>query len=382
MFPTLWKHIIWGFFRNFFICLFGIILLLLSTKIEEVARFIALGASILNILSFILYQIPYVTQIGIPIAALIAGFSLFSQMSKDGEITAARSSGYSLTTILFPIFLSGALLSILMIFIFDISATSHLASKKLEFDVRENQPLAAFQNTRFLNKHGIALELTGSLQTGKNAENLLLCFPSHSNDRLSLLILKETISEKENVKGHEMTVISSQAPPSSHDCFGSLIVENAQKNNTPITHIHEMTQTHSWKIAADHLPLSVVLARQKELSQARLSRHYQGHSAKKLSKQLGKYQSEPFRRLSLIIAAFTLSFAGAIYGIRNTKRPRRGVYVLGPLLSFGIFIASYLIGKTVHEFALIAIFFYVIPHPILIFSASIFKNRIEHGMEY
>lgn len=381
--PTLWAHVIRSFFRNFSIALFGIVTLLLSTKIEDIARFVALGASFHKILVFSLYQIPYILQVGIPIASLVAGFSVISSMSSSGEVIAARTSGYSISMLLSPVLVASACLGLFMLFaLFDVAARSHLASKKLEYDVREEAPLAALQSGQLLSKHGIALELTGSLKGGEEAQDLIACLSLPGKNRLSLMIIKQTRTEKEHLQGQRVTMVTTKAPSSPEDKFGSLLIENAQRNSTPISHVHEMTQRHNWKVTADHLPLSVLKARTLEAKREILIHQYKGHSANKLVKQLGKYTSEPFRRISLSLAAFSLCFAGSVCGIRTNRQSRRFLHLMGPVFAFGIFILSYLAGKSFDAVAPIAIFFYLVPHPLLISLSWLFVRRLERGMEY
>ena len=52
--PVIWKHLLKEYLRALGICLFGIVALLLSTKLEEVARLISLGAQTTKILAFVL----------------------------------------------------------------------------------------------------------------------------------------------------------------------------------------------------------------------------------------------------------------------------------------------------------------------------------------
>lgn len=369
--------------RNVCICLFGIVFLLLSTKLEEVARFIALGASPEKILLFVLYQIPYLLQIAIPISSLVAGFAVLSSMSASGELTAARSSGYSLSAILAPLSFFSFLLSVLMMWgMFDLSARSHLAAKALEFDVREEEPLSFVQSGRFLAEHGIALELTGSIRTGGEAKDLLLCLASPGSDRLSLVILKKAHAEAKALLGTSLTVISSRTPQSQGQPFGSLIIEHADSKRTPTDFVHELAQRRHWKPMADHFPLSVVRAQQNDLARHVAAREYQGHSAKHLKKLFHKFSSEPFRRLSLSLAIFSLCLAGAVSGIRTSRVSTRLFHAAGPLLAFGLFISAYLAGKNLNDVSPAAIFFYLLPHPILWIFASTLKTRLEYGLEY
>lgn len=381
--PVLWRYILKRYCQSLGICLFGIVALLLATKLDEVARFIALGASSSKIGLFVLYQIPYILQIALPLASLVAGFSTMATMSSNGELTAARSSGYSLSAILAPLSIFSLLLSLTMMWgIFDLSSKSHYAAKELEFDVREQEPLAFIQSGRFLAEHSAALEINGSLCIGDTAKDILLCFPAPGSPRLSLIILKSAQAETNALLGSALTVISSKPPTSTLNTFGSLIVEHADTKKTPTGFVHEMAQKKHWKPDVDQFPLSVVRARHRDLQRQIAAKNFQGHSAKKLNRQLQKTISEPFRRISLSLAVFSLCLAGAVSGVRTSRSPRRFWHIVGPLLAFGLFITAYLTGKNLDEIAILSIFFYLIPHIVLWIFSSTLRTRLEHGMEY
>jgi lipopolysaccharide export system permease protein len=381
--PVLWKHIIKEYCKALGICLFGIVALLLTSKLDEVARFIALGASTGKICLFILYQIPYTLQIALPLASLVAGFTTMSTMSSQGELTAARSSGYSLSAILAPLSCLSLLMSILMMWgMFNLSARSHNAAKALEYDVREGEPLAFVQSGRFLADHGVALELNGSLCSGERAKNILMCLTPPGTDRLSLVILKAAEAEPKALLGKTMTIISSKAPQNIGQKFGSLLVENADSKRTPTDFVHEYAKKTHWNPGPDQFSMSVIRAKQRILRRQVAAKAYKGHSAKKRNKQLQQVISEPYRRLSLSLAVFTLCIAGAVTGIRTSRTSRRLWHAIGPLLAFGLFITAYLAGKNLDDVAPIAIFFYLAPHLALWKFSSTLKTRLEHGMEY
>ena len=381
--PILWRYLVKKYCQSLGICLFGIIALLLTSKLNEVARFIALGASTTKIFLFVLYQIPYALQTALPFASLIAGFSTMSSMSSNGELTAARASGYSLSAVLTPLACMSLLLSIGMMWgIFDLSSRSHNAAKELEYDVRETEPLAFIQCGRFLPEHGAALEMNGSLCSGETAKDILMCLTPPGADRLSLIILKATVSEPKALLGKAMTIISSKAPQGTGQPFGSLLVENADAKRTPTDFVHEFAKKKHWRPGPDQFSLSVVRAKQQVVRRELAVKRYQGHSAKRLNKQLQQLTSEPFRRLSLSLAVYTLCIAGAVTGIRTSRTSRRFWRTLGPLLAFGLFVTAYLAGKSLDDVAPLAICFYLAPHLALWKFSSSLRTRLEHGMEY
>ena len=378
--PILWTYTASSYIHYLLVSLFGILAIILSTKLEEVAKFIALGASTSRILLFILYLIPYTLQLAIPLSSAIAAYVVFYQMQQSGELTAARSCGYSLKLILYPISIISILLGILTMWgIFDLSAKSRLAAKKLEFDVRNEEPLAFIQTSRFLSNHGVAAELQGSLKAGERVSDLLICFASPTTNRLNLLLLKRGFTEKNALIGNNMSIISSKAPESSDQHVGTLIIENADKKKTPTNFIHELSAKHKWKVDAEQFPLNVVLATKHELSEDITSSKYQGISARKSEKIIGKFTSEPFRRISLSLAIFTLCSFTAVCGMRHNKRKVEFINKLLPLFGFLFFILCYLGGKNCNTHALAAVLLYLLPHPILLFAAKKMQTSLEYG---
>ena len=91
--PTLWRYFLAQYCKALGVSLFGFIIILLSTRLEDIARLVSLGASFLPIVLYILYQIPYVLQLAVPISSLVASLFLFQRLSANNELTAIREIG-------------------------------------------------------------------------------------------------------------------------------------------------------------------------------------------------------------------------------------------------------------------------------------------------
>lgn len=378
--PTIWKYLIKGWLGIFGTCLLGIIVLLLSTKLDEVARFISLGASVTRIIFFILLQIPYVLQIALPVSGCLAGFLLFMRLSENGELVAARSVGYSLSSLIRPILWVTSIGSILMFgWMFDLSAKSHLAAKKLEYDVRSEEPLALVQNSQFFGNQGYSLELEGSLRTGGCAKNLIVCFQRTPEARLKLF-LADTVHNKKGVLEAENFLALSTDTPKSLTSPSKLIIEQAEHKQTPTAHMDELVEKKHWKVNADHCPMSAVWARMKDLEKDTAVHAYQKSHGTNTSKELGKYISEPFRRLSLSLALITLTLSGMLAGILAKRKQSKDRFVL-PIVLFGFYMACYLAGKNMDELPIPAIACYLLPHPLLVIASCLLKKQAELGIE-
>ncbi len=379
--PVFWKCLIKRYLAFFTLATLAIVVILLTSTLEDVAYFIAVGASFGKILLFLFYKIPYILQIAFPIGGFISGYAIASRMSQAGEITAMRSLGRSITQILTPFLaISGILSLITFLFLFDFAAKSHLATKKLEYDVRSGEPLALLQSGQFLNDHSITLELSGSLKTGQSAKNVLICMMPKGQERLTLALLVNANTNESIFTGETLTLFSTTLSKNAKgENNNTICIENAARKQTPTHYLHELTQKKKWKVGADHLSMESVLAVKNEMAQDIEIEKYQGKLSKNTVKKYGRFTSEPWRRGSLSLAIMTLTYVGAIFGIsiQRARNPYQSGYALLP---FFIFIGLYLMGKNIDEVPIIAILCFAISHIILLIMAKMKKTCIEQGI--
>ncbi|MGR3952113.1 MAG: LptF/LptG family permease [Chlamydia sp.] len=379
--PILWKCLIRRYLTLFTLATGSIILLLLASRLEDIAKFVAIGASPLKVFLFTLYQIPYILQIALPIGGFIAGYTLSLRMSQSGEITMLRSVGRSILNIFAPILITSSFTALLtFLFLFDLAVKSHFAAKKLEYDVQAHEPLALLQSGHFLSNHSIALELSGSLKTGAQAKNVLICLMPKDQGRLTLITFAKAQAETGAFTGEALTIFSTTPPKKSSSRHPeTLCIENALRKMTPTNYIHEMTQKKNWHVGADHLQMSTVIAVQKDLGKKIALEKQIGKPSKVLLKRYGRFTSEPWRRISLSLAILTLTYVGLLFGI-TIQRIRHPFQIALAFIPFFLFIALYLMGKNIDEIPSIAIPSFIAPHIILLCIGYIKKNRVERGV--
>lgn len=116
--PVLWRYLLWQYGKTLALSLAGFLLILLSTRLEEAAKLVSFGTSIGSVVLFVLYQIPYVMQIALPISTLIGALYLFQRLSTNNELTAARASGMSLFELLTPLLLFSLFIAMLSFSVF------------------------------------------------------------------------------------------------------------------------------------------------------------------------------------------------------------------------------------------------------------------------
>jgi lipopolysaccharide export system permease protein len=165
--PILWRYLLVHYFKVLFFCTIAFIIILFTMRLDEIAHFITLGASGLYLLLFTLYQIPYILPIAIPISSLISTILLIQRLSKDHELTALRASAIAIRSILAPILLAAAFLSVLNFYIVsEIATSSHLASGVLKTELRSINPLLILNNKHLMHSKGYHFDILGSSQQG------------------------------------------------------------------------------------------------------------------------------------------------------------------------------------------------------------------------
>jgi len=80
---------------------------------EKIDRFIDKKISLLILLRYYLYQVPYIAILTLPVAVLLATLFAVGLLARHNELVAMKSSGLSLYRILSPLFSLGLLISLL-----------------------------------------------------------------------------------------------------------------------------------------------------------------------------------------------------------------------------------------------------------------------------
>jgi len=93
-------------------------ILFLGNTLKQILELVISGVINASLLGqMLLYLIPFVIMYAVPIAMLTAVLLVFGSFSADNELTAARTSGISLISLVWPVLLLGLLVSILNILI-------------------------------------------------------------------------------------------------------------------------------------------------------------------------------------------------------------------------------------------------------------------------
>ena len=110
------RYLIREFLKTMLLALVSFVLLFILVDVfEKLDIFIDAKAKAWMVAFYYLYQIPYILVLTLPVAMLLASMGTISQMSRNYEIVALKSSGISLNRIFMPLLVLGLLVSLLVL---------------------------------------------------------------------------------------------------------------------------------------------------------------------------------------------------------------------------------------------------------------------------
>ncbi len=136
----------------FLVTLGGLTTVLLIGNIVRFAELvIAKGVNPFDLVRLLLYLIPYMLSFTVPMACLISMVLAFGRLSADFELIAMRASGVAPMRLVFPVLITGALFSILLLAINNrVVPTSHLAFRRQLKTIGIKQPTAYLEAGTFI----------------------------------------------------------------------------------------------------------------------------------------------------------------------------------------------------------------------------------------
>jgi lipopolysaccharide export system permease protein len=196
-------------------------------------------------------------------------------------------------------------------------------------------------------------------EEGKSASDVTLITYNDSHKRLNLLQARELSVEGSELLGRDVAILTHLDSPQEE--FDKLIVENQSSMSTaaPILSLclkKSLPRMQSNAMTLRMLRLQANLGGKKLASSARL---------------------EILRRTSLSLAVFSFTFLGCAFWITAGRNAKQSYFTM--LMLALTVLATYLAGKEFKSYPILAIFIFLLPHP-LIWIASIYRlNRVSKG---
>lgn len=366
--PLVWRYLLGNYLKILFFATFSLIAILLASRLEEIARFAATTGGRSALYLFIINYIPYIFPIALPLGSVLSSNLLLRRLSSTHELTSFRACRLSLSQLLTPLLLVSAFLSVFNFYIIsELSTEAHLSGRKMLHDLTSINPLLLLENAKVAKLEEGFLQIE-PVRSGETAKDLLLGVFQKSNQRLALLIAKKVKMREGKLVCSDVTLISSK----QGEEFDPLILENQKEVTTSAPELAYLLRAKGWKIANDHLKLSLLRARVKSLKA-------QGAHPKS-SFLLNKCSSELVRRFSIALAPFSFTLLGAAFGIETGRAVTRKK-ILVVILMTAFFLLSFFAGKEYDHFFWLAFLLFFLPH-IIILGASFFQlRRISRGFE-
>jgi len=361
----LWRYLLKNYFQVFFLCVIGFISILLITRVQEIARLVALTSQLDIICLFTLCQIPYILPIAIPISGLISAILLLQRLSYTQELTAFRSLGLSVKALSTPILMAAFLLSCInFVITAEVTPRCRLYSHNLIQNVTTINPLFLMKKSKLLKLQDSYVDMKMT-QLGKEAKDIIFAVKNQSNERLSLIIAKKLVVENNLMTGNDVTLISNVAQ-TSQELYDHLIIENQVTMSTSASSLSSLMQRATHKLGFEHLPLTNILST------------FSDPTAK--PKTLKRAQFELCRRLFFPCITFAFTLLGLSLGMQIGRgRKKKGVY-MAILLAVFTFMCS-IAAKSYHLSPPKMLLFYSLPIPILFFFSYWFQKRLLGGLE-
>lgn len=382
--PILWRYLLSQYLKVLVLSVVSIIAVLLTTRLDEIARFAALGAPLKFIMVFAINQIPYVFPIALPISCLISTVILIQRLSTTHELTAMRACGIGIHTLLTPVLLAAAFLSIANFYVVSEMATqSHLETGLLKTELRSINPLLLLHNKHLMRLKGIYFETLGASRIGEHASEVILAMANKSNNQINLLLAKRLDSSPTSFVGNDVTLISSLETSKSSDEFDDFVIENMGESTTTIDDFSNLIEKKVWVLNNDHLRLPLLYVRlkdnQKNLELAKFNHQTVG-TQKVVSRNIIRIYSEIMRRISMAASVFTFTLMGAAFGISISRRhSSRGIVIVICLAAFYL-IAFFAAKGSDHLLAMSAILYFM-PHLLICTLSLCYLKRVTKGIE-
>jgi len=353
---------------------------LMTTRLEDIARFAAFGASGLKVVELIIYQIPYVLPIVIPISAIIASLTVSQRLSTSGELIALRASGLSLAQIFSPVLILAFFLSLTNFLITSELATESAAqSRSIQKQVAMINPLAVIHNKQLIKNSNLFIETASRNIARSSLEDVTIAFWNEKLNRMSLFLIREMLFEAPFLEAKQMTAISSFSP-NQRKTFDNLYLENIQKSRMDIEGFSLYLDQKARKVNHDYLKMALLLTRMSEMKKELEGLPEEAKERHEIQKQYREALSEIFRRLSLGAVVFAFTLMGLSFGCtvgRNSSQ-----YGILAIISLAcLYLILFFTGKSLAYNPFLSVLLYFAPIFIIVYLSLRHLSRLSGGLE-
>ncbi len=362
--PTVWRYLLRSYFKVFLLCIVSFIAALFVMRFKDIAEFATLNSDGLSIFLFSFFQLPYVLPVAIPVSCVIASMLLFQKMSHSQELTALRAAGFSLKTVLYPLFLAGFFLSLCnFTIVAELGPRCRFMAKELSYKMTSNNPFYIFNKITDGKLTNAYVEIR-TLRGGQKAKDVLLILNNRQHHRLGIMTAKELSIQDAELFGKDVSIISS-VEGDGPDNFDHLVIENQESMSTGAASLSTLLHDAKWYLRPEFLSFKDLLLRF-------------------LSSKKGFWTShqtlEIARRLSLSLTPLIFTFLGAAFGMEiGRQRTKKGI--LWAVILTALYLSAFIGAKSMKHFPRAAWVLYFLPFVIIFFFSLRSLKRVSRGIE-
>ncbi|MBS0615954.1 MAG: LptF/LptG family permease [Verrucomicrobia bacterium] len=359
--PRVWRYLLRSYLQVFILCVLGFIGVLLVMRFKDIAEFATLHSDSFSIFLFTLYQIPYILPEAIPVACVISSMLLLQKMSHYGELTTLRASGIGLKTVLFPLLLTGTILSLVNFSIVsDLGPQCKYLTKELTRQMTASNPFFIFNKITEGKMKNAYVDMR-TMRGGKRAKDVLLVLNNQSNGRLGIMTAKELFLQGDDLLGKDVTWISS-VDSKNKESFDHLIIENQSAMSTKSSNLSALLQDAEWHTGTEYMPLRALLAK-----------------AAVKGKWSQAFTIDFARRLAIGLSPLAFTLMGAAFGMQIGRKQTKQGIITATLLC-ALFLCCFVGAKSMSN-PLVVATVYFLPYPVILFLSLRALKKVERGIE-
>jgi lipopolysaccharide export system permease protein len=212
-------------------------------------------------------------------------------------------------------------------------------------------PLLLLQRQKLVKLTGTFLDM--HIKDDETIKDLILIVPNERTERLSLLSARKLWIEGDELMGKDLALISYL---DAQNGFDTLILKNQSSMSTAAPLLSTALKKNRPRLDINALNLKM------------LRLHPKTHQAR----------IEILRRLSLSLATFSFTLLGCAFGIEEGRNPSKKNLFRALFLTLTV-LMSYLLGKDLKAYPLLATLAFLLPHPLIWVSSLLHLNKISKG---
>lgn len=198
-----------------------VFILLIQQMLQYIDDILGKGLSYIVLAELLFYFSLHIVPLALPLAVLLSSLITFGNLGEHAELTAMKSSGISMTRVLFPIFIFSLLVAIGSFWFNDqVVPFSNLRAYRLLWDIRQKSPTLNIKEGAFYDGlPGYRIKINEKLGDGKTIRDVMIY--DHSKGRGNKELILADSGRMYNIMEDRYLVLELFRGKSYHDQMGA-----------------------------------------------------------------------------------------------------------------------------------------------------------------